>query len=329
MRFVDEVSIYVKAGDGGRGCLSFRREKYVPKGGPDGGDGGKGGDVILKGDRDLSSLLDFKFKRVFRAQNGAPGSGNNKKGRDGKDLTIKVPLGTQIFEEKEDGLIFIGEILDEGDTLIVAKGGKGGRGNARFATPVNQAPTIFEYGDKGEEKRLRLVLKLIADCGLVGLPNVGKSTIVSQLSRARPKIADYPFTTLSPNLGVLFSEDESMVVADIPGIIKGASKGKGLGLKFLRHIERTKCLVFVIDSSSEDPLNDYETLKEELKAYNPELLQKKRLVVLNKIDLISEERLKTLLNLFSGMRERAVAVSALLGRGIERLIGELRRLNEE
>lgn len=329
MRFIDEVSIYVKAGDGGRGCLSFRREKYVPKGGPDGGDGGKGGDVILKGQRNLFSLLDFKYKRIFKAQNGKPGSGNNKKGRDGKDLVIKVPLGTLVFEETEDGLIPLGEILKEEDEITVAKGGKGGRGNARFATPHNQAPTRFEYGEKGEEKRLRLVLKLIADCGLVGLPNVGKSTIVSQISRARPKIADYPFTTLSPNLGVLADDDESIVVADIPGIIKGASKGKGLGLRFLKHIERTKCLIFVIDASSEDPLNDYETLREELCAFNPDLLKKKRIVVLNKIDLIDKERLKRLVNLFSKKGERVCAISALMGQGIEKLVEELRKLNEQ
>ncbi|MCS7281537.1 MAG: GTPase ObgE [Desulfobacterota bacterium] len=325
MKFVDEARIYVKAGDGGRGCVSFRREKYVPKGGPDGGDGGRGGNVVIEGDRNLTSLLDFKYRRIYRAQNGSHGSGNNKKGRDGKDTVIKVPLGTVIYEE-ENGLRFLTEILEDKQTFIVAKGGKGGRGNARFVSPVNQAPETFEYGEKGEEKRLRLVLKLIADVGIIGLPNAGKSTLISKITHARPKIADYPFTTLIPELGVVNFEDGAIVVADIPGIIKGASLGKGLGLRFLRHIERTSFLVWVIDLSKDMPEEDYRTLKEELASYDVSLLQKKRLLVLNKMDLVDESKKEKYEKYFEDIGEETVTTSALHNVGIETLIEKLKNL---
>ncbi len=328
MRFVDEVSIFVKAGDGGRGCVSFRREKYVPKGGPDGGDGGKGGDVIIKGDKNQISLLDFKYRRVFKAEKGSNGSGNNKKGRDGKDCIIRVPLGTLIYEEK-NGLVLLKEILNEEDSFVVAKGGRGGRGNAHFVSPVNQAPEKFEYGEKGEEKRLRLILKLMADVGLVGLPNVGKSTLISKITRATPKIAEYPFTTLSPNLGVVNIDDDYFVIADIPGIIKGASSGKGLGLKFLRHIERTSSLIWVIDGSLDNPKTQYEILKEELSLYDKSLLQKKRLIVLNKEDLIPEEKKANYEKLFKEMGEKVILTSALYGTGLDRLIEEIKNLDEK
>jgi GTP-binding protein len=328
MSFVDEVSIYVKAGDGGRGCVSFRREKYVPKGGPDGGDGGKGGDVVIQGDKNLYSLLDFKYKKIYRAERGKNGSGNNRKGRDGKDCVIRVPLGTIIYQEDGD-LFFLKEILEDKESFVVAKGGRGGRGNARFASPVNQAPERFEQGEKGEEKKLRLVLKLMADVGLVGLPNAGKSTLISRLTRAKPKIAEYPFTTLTPQLGVANVDNECFIVADIPGIIKGAAKGKGLGLRFLRHVERTTSLVWVIDGSSEKPEADYQILKEELASYDPKLLEKRRLVVLNKVDLISEDKRKFCEELFAKIGEKVIGISALYGVGIERLLEEIRALNEK
>ncbi|MCX7858016.1 MAG: GTPase ObgE [Deltaproteobacteria bacterium] len=328
MRFVDEATIYVKAGKGGKGCVSFRREKYVPKGGPDGGDGGKGGDVIIEGDKSLNSLLDFRYKKVYKAERGQNGQGNNKKGRDGRNCIIKVPLGTVIYEEN-DGLFFLTEILTDKESFIVAKGGKGGRGNARFATSTNQAPERFELGEDGEEKKLRLVLKLLADVGLVGLPNAGKSTLISRMSRARPKIADYPFTTLTPQLGVVNIENNFFVVADIPGIIKGAASGKGLGLKFLKHIERTSSLIWVIDSSSDRPEEDYEILKEELASYDIALLKKKRLLVLNKVDLINSDKKKNYERFFREKGEIVVSTSALYGIGIDSLIEQLKVIHAE
>ena len=284
-RFVDRVKIYVKAGDGGPGCVSFRREKYVPRGGPDGGDGGDGGDVILLADPQLLTLYDFYHQVHFRAENGRPGQGKKMKGRDGEDLILRVPVGTVVMDA-ETGEV-LGDLTEPYQTLIVARGGKGGRGNAHFATPTRQAPRFAEPGKPGEERWLILELKLIADVGLVGLPNAGKSTLLSRISAARPKIADYPFTTLEPNLGVVKLPDgETFVVADLPGLIEGAHKGVGLGHEFLRHVERTRVLLFVLSVDREDLYADYQVLKKELKLYNPALLQKDYLIAINKIDLL-------------------------------------------
>jgi len=284
-RFVDRVKIYVKAGDGGSGCVSFRREKYVPRGGPDGGDGGDGGDVLLLADPQLLTLYDFYHQVHFRAENGRPGQGKKMKGRDGEDLILRVPVGTVVMDA-ETGEV-LGDLTEPYQTLVVARGGRGGRGNAHFATPTRQAPRFAEPGKPGEERWLILELKLIADVGLVGLPNAGKSTLLSRISAARPKIADYPFTTLEPNLGVVkLPEGETFVVADLPGLIEGAHKGVGLGHEFLRHVERTRVLLFVLSVDREDLYADYQTLRKELKLYNQALLQKDYLIAINKIDLL-------------------------------------------
>ncbi len=283
--FADRAVIRVEAGHGGPGAISFRREKYVPKGGPDGGDGGKGGSVILVVDRNVRTLLDFQAERIFRAQKGEQGSGQTSSGKDGKDLTIRVPQGTYVTDE-ETGEI-LADLVAEDAVWVAAQGGKGGRGNARFATATNQAPRRADAGIAGEARTLRLELKLVADCGLVGFPNAGKSTIIAAVSNARPKIADYPFTTLSPVLGVVRLDDErEFVLEDIPGLIEGASQGKGLGHQFLRHIERTRILAFVVDVTTEDPLAAIATLEGELGAWTEELLAKPRILVLSKADLL-------------------------------------------
>jgi GTP-binding protein len=314
MRFVDEAWIHVKAGDGGRGCLSFRREKYIPRGGPDGGDGGKGGNVILQGRADLISLLDFRYKKIYRAESGKGGSGACKKGRDGRDVIIPVPVGTIVYDSEDASPLF--EILRDGESYVVARGGKGGRGNASFARPTNRTPREFEYGEKGEERRLRLVLKILSDVGIVGLPNVGKSTLLRSLTGAKSKVADYPFTTLTPQLGALRFEEKLLVIADIPGIIEGASQGKGLGLRFLRHVERCRLLLWVLDLSSLGERDEYAILERELSSYDRELLAKERILVLNKIDLVSPAETERWICHFREKGENVVAVSALTGEGI-------------
>ncbi len=283
--FIDRAKIYVKAGDGGNGCIAFRREKYVPKGGPAGGDGGKGGDVIVEADENLETLLDFHYKRHYYAERGEHGKGKNQKGKDGKDLVIKVPVGTLIFDAETGELL--ADLITHGQRVIVAKGGKGGRGNASFATSTRQTPYFAEKGEKGEERWLYLELKLLADVGLVGLPNAGKSTLLSRITNATPEIAPYPFTTKSPNLGVVEREDFAFTVADIPGLIEGAHENKGMGDEFLRHIERTLVLVFVLDGSdyTTPPQKAYEILQKELYLYSPKLLEKPRIIAVNKIDL--------------------------------------------
>lgn len=289
MTFIDRAKIQVHAGNGGSGCVSFRREKFIPKGGPDGGDGGKGGDVLMVGDPNLSTLLDFKYRPAFHAQRGEHGKGSNKAGKSGPDLKIKVPLGTVIKNAETEEVI--ADITEADKPALVARGGRGGRGNARYVSATNQAPREWEPGEYGEQKTLLLELKLIADVGLVGFPNAGKSTLISKLSAAKPKIAEYPFTTLQPNLGIVKYRDEgSFVMADIPGIIEGAHVGKGLGLEFLRHIERTKVLVFLVDCGSEDPIADYETLRRELQKHNPTLLERPQIAALTKVDLRPGER---------------------------------------
>ncbi|MEO0071270.1 MAG: GTPase ObgE [candidate division WOR-3 bacterium] len=311
MRFVDEVVISVKGGKGGRGCVSFRREKFVPKGGPDGGDGGQGGSVILFGDNHLQTLADYLYRRRYRAKDGEHGKGKNCKGKDGEDILLPVPLGTDVYDALTNEKL--GEVLKPAQQLVVAKGGKGGRGNTHFATPTNQAPRYSEPGEEGEERTLKLILRLIADIGFLGLPNAGKSTLLRALTGAKPKIADYPFTTLTPNLGVLKTKDVQITVADMPGIISGAHQGKGLGLKFLRHIERTRMLIYVVDITTHQPERDYLQLRKEVMLYNPELLKRPAILVLNKIDLLQEKPPELSVDIPN------VLVSALYGTGIAKL----------
>jgi GTP-binding protein len=322
MKFVDEASLYVKAGDGGRGCVSFRREAHVPRGGPDGGDGGKGGDVVIVGRENLISLLDFRYKRNYRAENGKGGGGRNKTGRNGKDLYVYVPVGTEVRDE-ESGAV-LADIVADGGTYVAARGGRGGRGNTRFVSPVHRVPTEFDEGGEGEGRSLRLELKLLARIGIIGLPNAGKSTLLSRLTNATPEVGDYPFTTLTPTLGVMRDNDESMVLADIPGIIEGASRGKGLGLQFLRHIERTQTLLWVIDAASGDVLRDYKTLLNELHMYRQDLATRERIVVLNKIDLIEPEALADKEDALLRRGEEVISISAANGWGIDRLEERIR-----
>src|SRR6266478_4085236 len=287
--FIDEATIRVKAGDGGNGCLAFRREKFVPRGGPSGGDGGKGGDVIMESSERHNTLVHFRFNPEYKAERGRHGEGSNCTGREGGDVTLKVPVGTIVYDEETGQKIWDFSRPDE--RIVIAHGGRGGRGNARFATSTHQAPREHEQGRPGEERVFRLELKLLADVGLVGFPNVGKSTLISRISAARPKIADYPFTTLQPNLGVVAYGDEgSFVVADIPGLIEGAHEGTGLGLEFLRHVERTKLLAHVIDVSStgRDPVDDFLTISRELELYKADLLRKPQIVAASKMDAVDD-----------------------------------------
>jgi len=286
MRFVDEVTVRVTAGDGGNGCVSFRREKYVPRGGPDGGDGGDGGSVYLVGDAQLATLADLEYHVAYKAGRGGHGKGKNMHGANGKSKDIVVPLGTDAYDGGSGELL--GSVLEPGQRLMVATGGKGGKGNARFVSSTHQAPREHEEGRKGEKRKLKLVLRLLADVGFVGLPNAGKSTLLKALTNAEPKIAAYPFTTISPNLGVLRDEWLSFTLSDIPGIIEGAAEGKGLGLRFLRHIERTRVLVFVL-AADEEPAAAFQTLLAELKAFNPPLTERTRIVVVNKTDLVPDK----------------------------------------
>ena len=322
MKFVDKAKIHVKAGDGGNGCVAWRREKFVPLGGPAGGNGGKGGDVILKADSRVQTLMDFKYKIHFKAERGQHGSGSNKHGKAGEDLVIKVPVGT-VVKDAETGEI-IADLTKDGQEVVVAKGGKGGKGNAAFKTSTNQAPDYAEEGEKGEEKWIELELKLLADVGIIGFPNAGKSTLISVLSNARPKIADYPFTTLSPVLGVVKLDiGKSLVLADIPGLIEGASQGAGLGHEFLRHIERTKFLVHVIDISDfreREPLEAFEIINKEMEQYSPELTKKPQIVVGNKIDILSDkEEINRLKKAFEEKGYRFIPVSLATKEGIDEL----------
>ena len=291
--FVDDVDIRVSAGDGGRGCLSFRREKFVPRGGPNGGDGGHGGSVYVVAAATKNTLVDFRFHPEFEARKGQHGQGSNRTGSSGPDLEIAVPIGTLVFERLPDGSkALAADLAAAGDRVLVAQGGRGGRGNAQFVSSTNRAPRRTEPGLPGERKTLHLELKLVADAGLIGFPNAGKSTLISRISAARPKIADYPFTTLVPNLGVVgLSDDRSFVVADVPGLIEGAHRGQGLGHQFLRHLERTKVLLHLVDVSSEtgrDPVSDLDTLRRELELFEPTLAAKPQIVVANKIDAVDD-----------------------------------------
>lgn len=327
--FIDEAEIEIKAGNGGDGAVTFRREKYVPKGGPSGGNGGKGGDVIVQAFSNLNTLLDFKYKRKYFAGDGAIGGNSLKDGKNGGDILIKVPVGTIIKDCESEKVI--ADLNENGKQVIIAKGGKGGKGNSNFATSTNQAPRYAEKGKKGESKKIILELKLIADVGIVGFPNAGKSTLISVISAAKPKIADYPFTTLEPNLGIVYYKDyQSFTVADIPGIIEGAHEGKGLGLKFLRHIERTKVLLFLIDITSENIEKDYKVLLNELKQYSPKLAERPKLLALSKFDLIEEKMAEKILKRkFFRDNEPVILISAVKNQGIHDLLNEIWRMLTE
>ncbi len=324
MSFVDEAKFFVKGGDGGRGCLSFRREKFVPRGGPDGGDGGHGGSVYLEASRNLLSLTDFQYRSHFIAESGVAGMGKKRHGHKGGDKIVLVPRGS-LIKDAETGEL-LADLITEGERFLAASGGDGGQGNVRFATAHNRAPRRATPGKPGEERWLKVELKLLADVGLIGLPNAGKSTLLSKLSAARPRIAAYPFTTLEPQLGILRFEysDTTCVIADIPGLIEGAHQGVGLGHTFLRHIERTKVLLHVIDAAALDPWLDYQVLEEELRLYRDELATRQRFIVLNKIDLIDdEEQLAALNGLFQKQGIDVLMVSALEGQGLAKLKDKL------
>jgi len=326
--FVDEVDVHVTAGHGGRGCLAFRREKYVPRGGPSGGDGGHGGSVYVVASPHINTLINFRFHPEFDAQKGANGEGSNRTGRNGEDLTLKVPVGTLVFDRTgapEIAPRLIGDLVHAGDRVLVAKGGRGGLGNAHFATSTNRAPRKVQPGEPGDEKFLRFELKLLADVGLVGFPNAGKSTLIARISAARPKIADYPFTTLTPNLGVVgLSDDRSFVVADIPGLIEGAHRGQGLGHQFLRHLERTKVLVHLVDVSSmsgRDPVSDVDIIRRELQLFAPELAVKPQLICANKVDALDdEERAAAVERRAKELGVEFFRISGVTGAGVPQLL---------
>jgi GTPase len=319
--FIDEVRIRVKAGDGGNGCLAFRREKFVPRGGPSGGDGGCGGDVVFVASEHHNTLLHFRFNPEHEAERGRHGEGSQRTGRDGASKDVPVPVGTIVYDDNTGEQLH--DFTQAGERFVVARGGRGGRGNQHFATSTHQAPTEHEPGFAGEEKRLRLELKLLADVGLVGFPNAGKSTLISRISAARPKIADYPFTTLEPNLGVVSVGDETFVVADIPGLIEGAHLGHGLGVQFLRHIERTRLLVHLVDVSEatgRDPADDFRIVMEELEGFSPDLIRKPMFVVASKVDVAQDpERIEKLKALAASKDLPFYEISSVTGQGIESL----------
>jgi len=330
VKFFDEAFITVQSGDGGRGCVSFRREKFIPRGGPDGGDGGKGGDVILKCTSHRRTLYPFRFRRQFKAQNGAHGQGKKKTGKNGDDLIIEVPPGTLISDAETNNLLK--DFTQPGESFTVAQGGRGGQGNYRFKTSTRRTPRFAQPGESGQFLKLKLELKLIADVGLIGLPNAGKSTLISVISSATPKIADYPFTTLTPNLGVVQTGwGDPFVAADIPGLIQGAHKGAGLGIRFLRHIERTRILVHLIDASTIDPqnpLSGYETINEELVGYSPQLVEKPQVLVLNKMDLAGTDTAAKIFQ--AALKDREVLlISAVTRKGVKQLTSKIiERLNQ-
>ena len=320
MKFIDEVFITVQSGDGGRGCVSFRREKFIPHGGPDGGDGGKGGDVILQSTSRRRTLYPFRFRRQFKAKNGVPGQGKQKTGKTAEDIIIEIPPGTLVSDAETNSLLK--DFTQPGETYVVAKGGRGGQGNSRFKTSTRRTPRFAQPGESGQFLKLKLELKLLADVGIIGLPNAGKSTLISVISSATPKIADYPFTTLNPILGVVQpDQEEAFVVADIPGLIEGAHEGAGLGIRFLRHIERTRVLIHLLDASTIDPQNplaSYEIINGELAQYNPLLTEKPQIVVLNKMDIPGTEQVAKIIQ--TAIEDRQVLmISAATRKGIELL----------
>ena len=321
MKFRDEAKIYLKAGNGGSGCVSFRREKYIEFGGPDGGDGGRGGNIVFKAISNLNTLIDFRYKQHFKAQRGKDGSGKNRTGASGEDLIIEVPVGTIILSE--DKRLVIKDFVKELDSYILIHGGMGGRGNAKFKSSTNRAPRNFDSGIEGEDKWIWLRLKLIADIGLVGLPNVGKSTLLKKLSNANPKIANYHFTTLKPQLGIYRSDQKDVIIADLPGLIKGAASGVGLGLNFLAHIERCRMLFHVCDVSTNnfnEITENYKIIRDEIKAYNPLILKKKEIVLLSKCDLIEKKHIKEIITLFKKLTpSRIIPISSHTNLGMQEL----------
>ena len=322
MKFLDQVKIYIKAGNGGDGSPSFRREKFIEFGGPDGGDGGKGGSVILKAEQNLNTLIDFRFQQHHKAKRGENGAGQNRTGKSGEDLILKVPLGTQVFEEDNKTLIY--DFTKISEEFIAAAGGKGGLGNTRFKSSTNRAPRKFTKGTQGEEFTIWLQLKTIADIGIIGLPNAGKSSLLASVTNANPKIANYQFTTLNPNLGVASYDDKEITIADIPGLVEGAHKGTGLGIQFLKHIERCKSLLHLIDITSEDLKKSYQQVKNELKKYSNKLTKKKELIVLNKIDLIDEKEVNHIIKDFKkNTKSEVIALSTFNKSSVSKIKSKL------
>ncbi|AZL15186.1 GTPase ObgE [Rickettsiales endosymbiont of Stachyamoeba lipophora] len=328
MKFLDEVKVYVKSGDGGGGCVSFRREKFVEYGGPDGGNGGKGGDIIIRCVDALNTLIDFRYQQHFKAQTGESGMGRNKSGKSRDPIILQVPVGTEVLDEHADEVLF--DFTEVGQELKICKGGDGGLGNANFKSSVNQAPTKSTPGWPGEEKWVWLRLKLISDVGLVGLPNAGKSTLLSRVTAAKPKIADYPFTTLKPQLGVVYIDQSEFVMADIPGLIEGAHLGVGLGDKFLKHIERCKVLIHLIDITQEDVIKPYQTIRDELENYSEVLTEKQEIIVLNKIDTLTQEEIKEKQQILSDyVDNKVLLVSGVSGEGLEQLLRATKKIIDE
>ena len=322
MKFLDQVKIYLKAGNGGDGSPSFRREKFIEYGGPDGGDGGKGGSVILKAERNLNTLIDYRYQQHHKAKRGDNGSGQKRTGKGGKDLILKVPLGTQIFEEDNKTLIF--DFIKVGEEFVAASGGKGGLGNTRFKSSTNRAPKKFTKGTAGEEFTIWLQLKTIADIGIIGLPNAGKSSLLAAITNANPKIANYQFTTLNPNLGMASYDDKEVTIADIPGLVEGAHKGTGLGTQFLKHIERCKSLLHMIDITNRDLKKSYKQIKSELRNYSPKLAKKRELIVLNKTDLVDENEIKKIVQDFSkNVKSEVIVLSTLEKKSISKIKSKL------
>lgn len=324
MKFLDEAKVYLKSGDGGGGCVAFRREKFIEYGGPDGGDGGWGGDIIIKAVHGLNTLIDYRYQQHFRAQNGTPGMGKDRTGPSGEDTILKVPPGTQVFANDKETLL--ADLTEEGQEVVLLKGGRGGHGNTRFKSSINRAPTFAQPGEPGQELWVWLRLKLIADIGLVGLPNAGKSTFLSVVSAARPKIADYPFTTLHPNLGVTEIDGFSCVIADIPGLIEGAHEGRGLGTRFLGHVERCAALLHLVDGTQADPVASYRTIRQELEAYGGALTDKEEILALTKSDALPPEAMTALQQELAAAAGKSVLViSSVQRQGIEALLRQLRQ----
>jgi len=322
MKFLDQVKIFVKAGDGGSGSPSFRREKFIEFGGPDGGDGGKGGSVILKSERNLNTLIDYRYQQHFKAQRGGDGKGKKMTGKGGENLYLKVPIGTQVFEEDNKTLIF--DFKKNNDEFVVASGGKGGFGNTKFKSSTNRAPKKFTKGIKGEEFWIWLQLKTIADIGIIGLPNAGKSSLLASMTSATPKIANYKFTTLNPNLGVAVYDDKEITLADIPGLIEGAHSGVGLGIKFLKHIERCKTLLHLIDINEEDLVSSYKQVRNELKSYGKELIKKKEIIVFNKIDLLQKKNIDKKVKDFEiKIKKKTFKMSTIQSRSVSNIKSKL------
>ena len=324
MKFIDEAKVFVKSGDGGDGCLSFRREKYIEFGGPDGGNGGKGGDIVVVGTKSLNTLIDYRFKKHFKAKKGRSGSGRNRTGASGEDLMLKLPLGTEILINDD----VIADVTST-DKIILFPGGRGGKGNINFKSSTNRAPRKTTPGEKGHESDIVLRLKILADVGLVGSPNAGKSSLLRKISAAKPKVADYPFTTLEPKLGVVRTNDDEVVVADIPGLLSGAHKGNGLGFQFLKHIERCKSIIHLIDVTNEDIINEYNTICEELDKYDQSIKKKQKIIALNKCDLITNTEITTIKKDFENKLDKNVhMISAISGYGIDKITKEILKIGK-